>query len=199
MDVMSGSRIRVARAPENPQWERMNRSTGVCGRAACPIGGRRRYQSFYSDNPASHPEHARVLAWKLWRVRPRFRSRTRGVVRTRPACPYPQSLAQQGFRNSVLTATVQSFGDAGPTGERFSVGRAGTSPELRAKTPVVPGLLSPSHGSREGCAGACWRRERNRDRTFSTSKVHNEVLGPSRRPEQCRARRLCVVVPTSRR
>jgi hypothetical protein len=29
MDVISGSRRRVARAPENPQRERMNRSTGV--------------------------------------------------------------------------------------------------------------------------------------------------------------------------
>jgi hypothetical protein len=36
------------------------------------------------------------------------------------------------------------------------------------KTHGVPGLLSPSPSGRDSCAGPCWRRERNRDPTFST-------------------------------
>ena len=66
------------------------------------------------------------------------------------------------------TGAVQSFGDAGANREHF--GRAGpsASPERCAKTRGVPGLLSPSQASGECCAGASWRRERNRDPTFSS-------------------------------
>src|SRR5215213_4373949 len=39
--------------------------------------------------------------------------------------------------------------------------------------------IRPSRGSGESCAGPCWRRERNRDPTFSTTKTPaKRVNGP---------------------
>src|SRR3712207_4538761 len=62
---------------------------------------------------------------------------------------------------------VQSFGEPRPYRERFAPQRVSASPEVGVRILGVPGLFSPSRGSGESCVGAPWRRERNRDRTFS--------------------------------
>src|SRR5215207_10034043 len=113
------------------------------------------------------------------KVRAQLPSLTRRVKRTHRARECLKALLDKDSATPYQTGAVQSFGDAGPNGERFAAGQASGSPELRAKSLGIPGLLSPSRGSGECCVGPCWRRERPPYLCLLTSAcVHKKLCFP---------------------
>jgi hypothetical protein len=119
-------------------------------------------------------------------------STIRARSRTRPTCSRPQSLARQGFRNSVLNGRSPELRRAELKQRTLCQVRPARQFRGRATTLIVPGLLSPSSNGRESCPGTYWRSGRTRQRTLSDAdKISPILLSPlDEEPYRARSSRI---------
>ena len=129
---MPERRTIIPHRPITPALRRSLFSTGSRIFSAERCGSRHSVGSrlFQHNRPASDvaTDPARCPRRVTTGLLPQFGYRRFSTIRvrsrTRPTCSRPQSLARQGFRNSVLNGAVQSFGDVGANRERFAAERA---------------------------------------------------------------------------